>query len=453
MDKPKPISILLVASILSTSVFAGNPIVPNVGLNDPHIHIFNDKAYVYATHDKSSDNEGFIMEDWWIWSSTDLVHWELESVLDPEDTYIGTGFQSAWATDAAYRDGKYYWYFSELNEQTGVVVGDSPVGPWKDPLGKPFLAKDLTPTHEYDISIIEDQGIYYAVFGVWDYYIARLGDDMISLAEAPRKITVNNPVGPYGKDSTDDKPFVHERNGIFYLSWGAFYATSESVYGPYGYRGVILDAESFAPGYDEPTWPHGFQQGRHGSFFEWHNQSYFAYCDISQTGNRYFRDTFISYVHYKDNGEIAPIRVDGIGVGEYDANQGRIEAEDYFTAGNLLKLENPNGGFMVSAGNGASFIGFHNVRGLKGKDHITFRVSTPVPSVGEIEIRRGSSTGPTIAKLAFKTDHPNEFADFTTELPDLGDTANLYFSISSLDGQTVNLDYFVVHEKVIASSD
>ena len=134
-------SVLLVISALSTSVFAENPIVPAVGLNDPHVHIFNDKAYVYATHDKSSENERFIMEDWWIWSSTDLVSWKLESVLDPADTYIGAGFQSAWATDAAYRDGKYYWYFSELNEQTGVVVGKSPVGPGKTRLVSRFSPK------------------------------------------------------------------------------------------------------------------------------------------------------------------------------------------------------------------------------------------------------------------------------------------------------------------------
>jgi len=437
--------ILLVASVLSTPVFAENPIVPAMGLNDPHVHIFNDKAYVYATHDKSSENEKFIMEDWWIWSSTDLVNWELVSVLDPEDTYIGAGFQSAWATDAAYRDGKYYWYFSELNEQTGVVVGDSPVGPWEDPLGKPLLAEDLTPTHEYDISILEDQGIHYAVFGVWDYYIARLGDDMISLAETPRKIIVKNPIGPYGEGSTDDKPFVHKRNGIFYLSWGAFYATSENVYGPYEYKGVILEEKSFAPGYDEPTWPHGFQQGRHGSFFEWHKQWYFAYCDISQTGNRYFRDTFISYVHYKDNGEIALIRVDGIGVGEYDASQGKIEAEDYFTAENTLKKESPGGGFMVSGGNGANYIGFHNVRGLKGKKNITIRVSTPIPSDSEIEVRKGSATGPSIAKFTIKTHLPDVFGDFTAELPDLKDKENLYFSMALLDGQSVNLDYFLIH--------
>ena len=214
-------SVIVIAFALSIPAFAKNPIVPAMGLNDPHVHIFNDKAYVYATHDKSIENEKFIMEDWWIWSSADLVNWELESVLDPADTYIGAGFQSAWATDAAYRDGKYYWYFSELNEQTGVVVGDSPVGPWKDPLGKPFLAEDLTPTHEYDISVIEYEGIHYAVFGVWDYYIARMDEDMISLAEEPRKIVINNPRGPYNQDGlntehpTDDKPFVHERNGIF----------------------------------------------------------------------------------------------------------------------------------------------------------------------------------------------------------------------------------------------
>ncbi len=62
-------------------------------------------------------------------------------------------------------------------------------------------------------------------------------------------------------------------------------------------------------------------KGRHGSFFEWHNQWYFAYCDISQTGNRRFMDTFMSYVHLIENGEFAPIRVDGIGVGEYDSRQ------------------------------------------------------------------------------------------------------------------------------------
>ena len=87
-------------------------------MNDPHIHVFDGKAYLYATHDKSADNTTFVMEDWWVWSSTDLVEWTQESVLKPEDIYIGKGFKSAWATDAAEKHGKYYWYFSEANQQT-----------------------------------------------------------------------------------------------------------------------------------------------------------------------------------------------------------------------------------------------------------------------------------------------------------------------------------------------
>lgn len=103
-----------------------NPIVPNRGVNDPHIRIYDGKAYLYATHDRSIKSTGFAMDDWWIWASEDLVNWSLESVLRPEDTYIGEPFDQCWATDAAHRNGKYYWYFSEGNEQAGVVVGRLP---------------------------------------------------------------------------------------------------------------------------------------------------------------------------------------------------------------------------------------------------------------------------------------------------------------------------------------
>ena len=42
-------SIVLVACMLSALAHAENPIVPDVGLNDPHVHIFNDKAYVWLS--------------------------------------------------------------------------------------------------------------------------------------------------------------------------------------------------------------------------------------------------------------------------------------------------------------------------------------------------------------------------------------------------------------------
>lgn len=97
-----------------------------------------------------------------------------------------------------------------------MVVADSPKGPWTDPLGKPLLTEDMTPTDEYDIGLIQDEaGEYYIIFGVWDYYIAKLNMDMISLVEGPKKLEIYNSRGPYNQDGTntkrptDDKPFMH----------------------------------------------------------------------------------------------------------------------------------------------------------------------------------------------------------------------------------------------------
>lgn len=396
--------IILLAAQLSG--FSQNPIIPNRGVNDPHIRIIDGKAYLSATHDKSIENDRFIMDDWWLWSSYDLVEWKFETILKPEDTYIGKPYSSCWATDFVKRNGKYYWYFSEANQQAGVMVADSPSGPWSDPLGKPLLAKDLTPTHEYDMGILEDEnGDYYIVFGVWDFYIARLNEDMISLAERPRKIEISNPHGPYNQDGkreemqTDDKPFLHRYNGRYYLSWGCFYAMADNVYGPYDYKGSIIEKESFAEGYDAPTWPNGFKQGRHGSFFEWHNQWYFAYCDISQTGNRFFRDTFISYVHYKSNGEMALIRVDGVGVGRYEATNGKIEAEDYFKASGTSKVE-LGAGFAVTDIDHEDFLTFPNINDLEYKSKIQFKIKG-LKNV-TIEIHKDSPEGELVASYNLK---------------------------------------------------
>ena len=433
---------------ITTCCYAQNPIVPNQGLNDPHIHIFNDTAYVYASHDKSADNQAFIMEDWWIWSSSDLVNWTKRSVLKPKDTYIGDNFQGCWATDVGKKDGQYFWYFSEKNKQTGVVVGDSPVGPWTEPLGKPLLTADLTPTHEYDMAIFEEDGAHYIIFGVWDFYIAKLNYDMVSLAEKPKKIIINNPRGPYNQDGkntekpTDDKPFVHKHNGKYYLSWGCFYAMSDNLYGPYDYKNTVIKAESFAKGYDAPTWPNGFLQGRHGAFFEWHNQSYYTYCDISQTGNRYFRDAFISYVHYKENGEMATIRVDGIGVGQYDANQSKIEAEDYFKADGLSKKEVAQD-FLVETNANKSYLNFPNINGLSPYTKIVFKISAPSGGAFSIEIRKDNLDGKLLGnKYINLPPGTDNFTDLEVSLPELNNKENLYFLMEQLDNKTLQIESF-----------
>ena len=387
------------------------------------------------------------MEDWWIWSSPDLVNWSKRSVLNPKDTYIGKDFTRCWATDVAYRNGKYYWYFSEGNQQTGVVVGDSPIGPWKDPLGKPLLTSELTPTDEYDMAVFEENGEHYIIFGVWEYYIAKLNYDMISLAEKPKKIIINNPKGPYNQNGknlekpTDDKPFIHKYNGKYYLSWGCFYAMSDNLYGPYDYKDSVIKAESFAKGYDAPTWPNGFLQGRHGSFFEWNNQWYYTYCDISQTGNRYFRDTFISYVHYKENGEMATIRVDGVGVANYNGNS-TIEAEDFFKAEGIAKIEIDKG-FAIQTNASKSYVTYSNVKGLENKSKLTLKTLAKNGGKFSIKILKNSLKGDLIGFKRFDINKEvNQFSKISFRLKKLKSKENIYIIIEQLTDNQLQIDSF-----------
>ena len=287
-----------------------------LGVTDPHIRIFDDRAYLYTSHDHSPQNKSFVMKDWQVWSSDDLLCWTLESTLKPEETYIDRPFDGCRATDAVEKNGRYYWCFSEVDTQAdrhqiGMVVADSPTGPWKDVLGRPLLRDGCVDTRVYDPCFFkEDDGAVYLLFGVWDYYIVQMSADMPAPLGEPRRIEIIDPQGPYGKGKTDDKVFLHKRRGIYYLSWGSYYAASDRLEGPYTYRGCIVDPEKMEKRFRDFTWPHGPTQGRHGSFFEWKDRWFFAYCEMCFSRNRYYRDLWISDVSYGTNGDIEPIVID-----------------------------------------------------------------------------------------------------------------------------------------------
>jgi hypothetical protein len=165
---------------------------------------------------------------------------------------------------------------------------------------------------------------------------------------------------------------------------------------------------------------------------------------MSQTGNRFFRSAFISYVHYKENGEIAPIRVDGIGVGQYDANNGRIEAEDYFAASEISKVENTEGGFMVGDISDGDYLTFPNIHGLEGKSRIAFRVSEPQGAT--IEIHKDSPAGEIIASYKLKKrEAKNSPVLYTFDFPPLDATISLNFVFRGKKDQLMNFDSFSFH--------
>ena len=427
----------------------GNPIQPGIGLTDPHVSIYGDRAWVYATHDFSPQSTHFVTKDWWVWSSADLVHWEQAGVLKPEDTFLKRPFDMCWAGFGASRNGKYYWYFSAGPAEIGVVMADAPAGPWRDPIGKPLVPKGSVATEARDPDIfIDDDGKAYMVFGAFKYFLVRLNDDMISLAEKPQRLMLDHECGPSGEGKTADKPSLHKRNGIYYLSWSSFYAMSTNVYGPYTYKGSVITPGGLArefrmPG-DTQYGPGGMWKDRHGNFFKWHNQWFYIFNDKSQPGrSMFFRDSCLSYVHYRDNGEMAPIRLDRIGVGQYDAAQSRIEAEDYFAAEKSEVKECPAGGFAVRGLGEGSELVYPNVHNLPANATVTFSAASGHPGGGTIEIREGTASGKLLGTCAVpNTGGWDQFQQISCPLKNPAGSMSLCLTFQGEAGELLCLDWF-----------
>ena len=408
---------------------AGNPIIPDQGVCDPHVRIFNNRAYLFSSHDYGRGEPIYKMVDWQLFSSDNLVDWKKEFVLRPEDTFIGP-WDECYAPDGATRNGKYYFYFSQQQKQTGVAVSDQPEGPYADALGEPLLSEFLTPTAQYDPSIFVDEDPGQTPYIIWgytveekNYYIARLNEDMVSLAEEPRKIVIHN-------TWKNDAPALHKRNGIYYLnSHEGDYATSDNIYGPYiargRYTGIYAD---------------------HGSFFTWHNQTYHIYGTRVEWNDPFYRTTRMTYAHYKENGDIVTddfIAQSPIGVGQYDLSWQHIEAEWYFAASDgLVKHETPSGFEMRNITDGA-WLHFPKVLNMAHDQKLSFRVASAKCDCGRIEIRRGALDGERLGTVVVpNTGAWSAYETVTTQLSNPAGKHDLYFVFKGEGDELMRFDWW-----------
>ncbi len=257
-----------------------NPLIAEPGMSDPHAIVVNDVCYLFTGHDVGFGIADWVMPDWRIYRSEDLKKWEHVGTISPEDNYMGKGNTSCWAGDIVERNKKYYWYFSNRKESTGVMVASKPEGPYVDVLGKPLV-------NSFDPSIfIDDDNTPYIIYGEKGYKIARLKDSMIELDEEPKEILINQTCYfPY-----TDKNSLHKNNGIYYLSCSGYYATSKNVYGPYETKGAV-----------GKSWGLDTDYG-HGDFFIWKGDWYHTWCKYRNRDLDRIRDCFIAPVTYNKKG-------------------------------------------------------------------------------------------------------------------------------------------------------
>ncbi len=401
----------------------GNPLIPGIGMSDPHIRVFEDRLYLFSGHDHGPEDRDWVMPDWRIFSSTDLVHWEHEHTIRPAGTYMEDHPRDCWAGDAAQRNGRTYFYFSNRNRDIGVMAADHPAGPFRDALGEPLVRH-----HDPTIFIDDNPALTpYLVFGSKevDYHIACLNDDMVSLAEKPKPLHVRGE-GWEKAPHWMDKNFLFKRHGLYYLSWGSDYATSPTVYGPYAWQGRV------GAGY-------GLGPFAHGSFFEWQGQFYHVWCRYLKDGYK-FRESLMTYCHLGEDGVPADDtrfldRHFACGVGRYEAAWGRIEAE-WFTGASpgLAKRRTAPDNWEVTGLREGSWLKFANVDFHPGFSRMTLSGHSDDPDAA-VELRVNRGDGHCLCRLPLR----DRFAG--ASFPPVLETHDIFLVWRGHEGASGSLDW------------
>ena len=257
-------------------------LVPNDYMADPAVHIFENKLYIYPSHDRENnipDNDNgdqFDMNDYHVFSMDDIDGEVTDHGVVLKVADIPWAGRQLWDCDVAFRDGKYYMYFpmKDKNDifRIGVAVSDKPSGPFI-PEKHPIHG-----SYSIDPAVFYENGSYYMYFGgIWGGQLqryrnnkaleaaflpaddepslcakaVRLSDDMLGFAEEPRDLVI---VDEHGKPLTQgdtsrrffEASWMHKYNGKYYYSYSTgdthllCYATGDNPYGPFTYQGVIL---------------------------------------------------------------------------------------------------------------------------------------------------------------------------------------------------------------------
>ncbi len=304
MPARKTLTLALAASALATPLMAGEPISTRFNA-DPSPHAFKGGYYLYATDDASNSGTYWDSTTWRLYTSKDLKRWS------DAGAFLGVSVFSwarpdakAWAPDAAYRNGKYYFYAPVGGDKIGVAVADQPEGPFRDAIGAPLIdkARDANAGDEpIDPQVlIDDDGQAYMTFGTRTPKIVKLGPDMISLAGPIQNLAVTGLPADDAKKKYGEAPFLHKHKGLYYFSFSTgwpgqiIYATAKTPLGPYAYRGVILDYLPIST--------------NHQAILETPAGSYFFYHDaLLPGGGDHRRSIAMEPLRYRPDGTIVQI--------------------------------------------------------------------------------------------------------------------------------------------------
>lgn len=316
------------------------PLVTHIYTADPSAHYFNGKIYIYPSHDidagEAFDDLGshFAMEDYHVISMDSIDSEAIDHGVALHVDDIPWAKQQMWAPDANEKDGKFYLFFPAKDYEgifrIGVAVSDSPTGPFK---AEP---KAIKGSFSIDPAVFkDDDGAYYMYFGgLWGGQlqrwqkgqfnaeqpesptaflpaddepallplVAKMTEDLLEFDETPKALEILDENGDLLLSGDNERRFfeaawVHKHKDTYYFSYSTgdthyiCYATGNNPYGPFTYRGRILNP---VVGWTS-----------HHSICKIEDKTYLFYHDSSLSkGITHLRCIKVAEIKYREDGSI-----------------------------------------------------------------------------------------------------------------------------------------------------
>ena len=286
--------------------YKGNPLVRHIYTADPSARVFNNRLYVYTSHDEDTADaaQHFYMINWHVFSTSNLINWVDHGTIFSLDD-ISWADKQAWAPDCVERNGKYYFYYPVEQTMIGVAVSDSPSGLFKDPLGKPLInnLNDTIAVGREPIDpavLIDDDKQAYMYFGCRNARVVKLKENMIELDGSIQTIVIKgneddteNNGGFYG-----EAPWVFKREGKYYFvysnGWAPqstiIYAVGNNPMGPFEYIGEVMSPVEAGTS--------------HCSIVDFNNKWYIFYHNNSLSDNGKRRSVCFDEITFAPDGKI-----------------------------------------------------------------------------------------------------------------------------------------------------
>ena len=372
------------------------PVIQTKYTADPAPYVHDGVVYLYTTHDEDGA-DGFEMFDWLCYTSTDMVNWtDHGAVASLDDFAWYEGKNGAWAECVVERNGKWYMYCPIHGHGIGVLVSDSPFGPFKDPLGAPLVWQK---EHWYDIDpsvFIDDDGQAYMYWGNPNVYWAKLNEDMVSL-DGPIHM-LDYKIAHY-----QEGPWFYKRDGHYYLAFastccpeGIGYAMADSPEGPWRSMGHIMDR----------TWR---TRGNHPGIIDYKGASYIFGLNYDLMHLETFvhherRSVSAARMYYEPDGSIrkVPYWLDNVleQIEPFDPYR-RVEAETMaWGYGLKTRVDAERGIVLNNIDAGESLLVKGVDFGARGARTLTVCVNAP--SAAGMEVHLDSPDGPLAGTVAIR---------------------------------------------------